>query len=290
VASAKRQELETGTESPKPLSPSRIVTGSPRPSSPSRIVALSRDSSFKSLDKGKVKSAQHNDILETARFPTIGPRLQTPKGKQIAFAGCTFYSLSLSLSLLLRSYGLLILMSISTYVLMFNYIKHRLIVSPYAGTLLKSNSFSTVNSKSKVKLVDEVVPQKQKGAREYTSIDTKEGAARIISKSMSFKYANSGHSNATESKVRMLSPKFTHVQDPKGLKQTKERGTFERKNLSKLDRPLVSSTSLPSFVSNNRESKVVQSDGKSSLSKVTSSLGRKGVEVPVTSGVILLSF
>ncbi|XP_062147410.1 ASI1-immunoprecipitated protein 2 isoform X4 [Alnus glutinosa] len=252
VASAKRQELETGTESPKPLSPSRIVTGSPRPSSPSRIVALSRDSSFKSLDKGKVKSAQHNDILETARFPTIGPRLQTPK-----------------------------------------------------GTLLKSNSFSTVNSKSKVKLVDEVVPQKQKGAREYTSIDTKEGAARIMSKSMSFKYANSGRSNATESKVRMLSPKFNHVQDPKGLKQTKERGTFERKNLSKLDRPLVSSTtanatvstpkvdqklasrgetSLPSFVSNNRESKVVQSDGKSSLSKVTSSLGRKGVEVPVTSG------
>ncbi|XP_059435246.1 uncharacterized protein LOC132168162 isoform X4 [Corylus avellana] len=251
VASAKRQELEIGTESPKPLSPSRIFTGSPRPSSPSKLVALSRDSSFKSLDKAKVKSAQHNDILETARFPTTGQRLQTPK-----------------------------------------------------GTLLKSNSFSTLNSKPKVKLVDEVVLQKQKGGREYTSIDTKEGPARIISKSMSFKYANTGRTNAPESKVRMLSSKFTHLQDPKGLKQAKERGTFERKILSKLDRPLVSSatgsttvstpkvdqkltsrgeTSLPSFVSNNRESKVVQSDGKSSLSKVTSSLGRKGVEVPVTS-------
>jgi hypothetical protein len=185
-----------------------------------------------------------------------------------------------------------------------------LIVFPYTGTLLKSNSFSTLNSKPKVKLVDEVVLQKQKGAREYTSIDTKEGPARILSKSMSLKYASSGRTNAPESKVRMLSSKFTHVQDPKGLKQAKERGTFERKFLSKLDRPLVSSatasttvstpkvdqklasrgeTSLPSFVSNIRESKVVQSDGKSSLSKVTSSLGRKGAEVPVTSGVILLS-
>jgi hypothetical protein len=99
VASAKRQELEIGTESPKPLSPSRIVTGSPRPSSPGKIVALSRDSSFKSLDKAKVKSAQHNDILETARFPTTGPRLQTPKGKLIAFAGFAFYFLVTSLLL-----------------------------------------------------------------------------------------------------------------------------------------------------------------------------------------------
>jgi hypothetical protein len=115
LAPAKRQAIETGIGSPKPSSPSRIVTGSPKPSSPSRIVtgspkpsspsrivtgspkplspskivALSRDSSFKSLDKGKVKSAYQTsfgnhsstDILETARFPTTGPRLQTAKGK-----------------------------------------------------------------------------------------------------------------------------------------------------------------------------------------------------------------
>ncbi|KAG7980620.1 hypothetical protein I3843_05G191200 [Carya illinoinensis] len=284
VASAKRQELETGTGSPKPSSPSRIVTGSPKPSSPSRlvtgspkplspsrivtelpkpsspstVVALSRDSSFKSLDKAKAKSAYQtpscnqsgNDIPETVRTPMTGPRPQTSK-----------------------------------------------------GTLFKSNSFNAFNSKPKVKLVDEV-PQKQKGAREHTSIDMKEGPARMISKSMSFKPANSGRTNASESKVKMLSSNFTHVQDLKGLKQAKERGPFERKNSCKLERPLISSTtasstvltakvdqklgsrgetSLPSFVSNNRDSKVVQSDGKLSLSKVTSSVGRKGVETPVTS-------
>lgn len=185
-----------------------------------------------------------------------------------------------------------------------------MIVFPHTGALLKSNSFNTLSSKPKVKLVDEVIPPKQKGARDYNSLDMKEGPTRMMSKSMSFRSANSGRMNATESKVKMLSSKSTHVQDVKGLKQAKERGTFERKHLSKLDRPPVSSTtvtssvltpkldqkltsrgetSLPSYVSNNRDSKVVQSDGKLSLSKVTSSLGRKGVEIPVTSGVVLSS-
>ena len=154
VAPAKRQALETGIGSPKPSSPSRIVTGSPKPSSPSRIVtgspkpsspgrivtgspkplspsrivsgsqkplspsktvSLSRDSSFKSIDKGKVKSAHQTsfgnhsgtDIPETARFPATGPRLQKEKGKQIAyvillFLWC-FYFFNLSLSLLVCS-------------------------------------------------------------------------------------------------------------------------------------------------------------------------------------------
>ena len=184
-----------------------------------------------------------------------------------------------------------------------------MIVFPHTGPLVKSNSFNTLSSKPKVKLGDEVIPPKQKGARDYNSLDMKEGPARMMGKSMSFRSANSGRTNATESKVKMLSPKSTHVQDVKGLKQAKERGAFERKHLSKLDRPLVSSTtsstvstpkldqkltsrgetSLPSYISNNRDSKVVQSDGKLSLSKVTSSLGRKGVEIPVTSGVVLSS-
>ncbi|XP_050253369.1 uncharacterized protein LOC126699527 isoform X7 [Quercus robur] len=247
------------TGSPKPLSPSRIVSGSPKPSSPSKIVSLPRDSSFKSIEKGKLKSAHQTsfgnhsgtDIPETARFPATGPRPHKIK-----------------------------------------------------GPLVKSNSFNTLSSKPKVKLGDEVIPPKQKGARDYNSLDMKEGPARMMGKSMSFRSANSGRMNATESKVKMLSSKSTHVQDVKGLKQAKERGTFERKHLSKLDRPLVSSTtsstvltpkldqkltsrgetSLPSYISNNRDSKVVQSDGKLSLSKVTSSLGRKGVEIPVTSG------
>ena len=139
VAPAKRQALETGIGSPKPSSPSRIVTGSPKPSSPGRIVtgspkplspsrivsgsqkplspsktvSLSRDSSFKSIDKGKVKSAHQTsfgnhsgtDIPETARFPATGPRLQKEKGKQIAyvillFLWC-FYFFNLSLSVYL---------------------------------------------------------------------------------------------------------------------------------------------------------------------------------------------
>ncbi|KAF5442581.1 hypothetical protein F2P56_035223 [Juglans regia] len=245
--------------SPKPSSPSRIVTGSPKPSSPSRVVELSRTSSSKSLDKGKVKSADQtsfsnhscNDTFETARSSMTGPQLQTPK-----------------------------------------------------GTFVKSNSFNTLNYKTNVKLVDEDFPQKQKGAREHTSIETNDGCARRISKSISFKSANSGRTNAAESKVKMLSSKFTDVQDLKGSKQAKERGTLERKNFCKQDRPMVSSTttsstvstpkvdqkltsrgetSLPSYLSNNRESKAVQSDGKLSLSKVHSSLGRKGVEIPVTS-------
>ncbi|KAG2701227.1 hypothetical protein I3760_06G034700 [Carya illinoinensis] len=247
------------TGSPKPSSPSRIVTGLPKPSSPSRIVELSRALSSKSLDKGKVKSADQtslsnhscNDIFETARSSMTGARLQKPK-----------------------------------------------------GTFVKSNSFNTLNYKTNTKLVDEDFPQKQKGAREHTSIETNEGRARRISKSISFKSAYSGCTNAAESKVKMLSSKFIDVQDLKGSKQAKERGTFERKNLCKQDRPMASSTttsstvstpkvdqkltsrgetSLPSYLSNNRESKAVQSDGKLSLSKVYSSLGRKGVEIPVTS-------
>ncbi|XP_042985034.1 uncharacterized protein LOC122313832 isoform X9 [Carya illinoinensis] len=75
------------TGSPKPSSPSRIVTGLPKPSSPSRIVELSRALSSKSLDKGKVKSADQtslsnhscNDIFETARSSMTGARLQKPK-------------------------------------------------------------------------------------------------------------------------------------------------------------------------------------------------------------------
>lgn len=72
--------------------------GSPKSSSPSRIAALSRDSSFKSLDKGKVKPAHQTsfgnlssiDIPEIARSSSTGPRLQTPKGKKNSFIVSTF--------------------------------------------------------------------------------------------------------------------------------------------------------------------------------------------------------
>ncbi|KAK9271648.1 hypothetical protein L1049_002011 [Liquidambar formosana] len=245
---AKRQALET-------------ITGSPKASSPSRTAALSRDCSFRNLDKGKAKPTQQtsfgshyiNDIPETARPPTTGSCPQAPR-----------------------------------------------------GTLSKSNSFSAVNSKPKVKLVDDVAPHKQKWAREPASLDTKEGPIRMMGKSMSFKSAYSGRSSTTESKVKMLSSKFSHVHDAKGLKKVKERNTSERKNLSKSDRTLVCSVTASSTVStpkidqkltprgenvslfsvsNNRDSKAVQSDGKlTTTSKPTGHLACKGSEVPFMLG------
>lgn len=231
---AKRQALETNI-------------GSPKSSSPIRMAALSRESSFKKLDKERSRPAQQisvgnqssNDMLETARSPVAGQRLQNK------------------------------------------------------GTLLKSNSFSASISKPKVKLVDEAVPQKQKGG----SLDMKDRSAKMIGKSMSFKSVNSGRSSSLDSKVKMLSPRLALAIDAKGPKQAKERTAFERKTLTRLDRPPISSTtsssvSTPkvdqtsrlestSFISNNRDSKV-QSEGKSSTSKSIVNLARKPVEVPIT--------
>ncbi|XP_062001165.1 protein PARALOG OF AIPP2 isoform X1 [Rosa rugosa] len=240
--SSKRQTLET-----------RV--GSPKPSSPKRTVALSRESSFKSMDKDKLKSAYQtslptNDVSEAARSPTTGPRLQTAK-----------------------------------------------------GALLKSNSFN-MYTKPKVKLVDNIVPQKQKGSKEHGTLDMKERTARMMGKSVSFRSPDSGRSNVSESKVKMLSSKFNPLQDLKGMKQLKERSTVERKNLSKLERPPVSlitssaivstpkvdqasrgDTSLLSSVSNLREHKALLSDGKlNTSSKAISSLTRKGVETQSSPG------
>ncbi|PON49500.1 Zinc finger, FYVE/PHD-type [Trema orientale] len=214
---AKRQALETSL-------------GSPKSSSPNRVVALSRDCSFKNLDRERLRPVQQtssgkqsaSDVLEIARSPVSGPRLQMHK-----------------------------------------------------GTLFKSNSFNASNSKPKVRLVDEVVPEKQKAGKEHVYLDTKERSGRLIGKSMSFKSANPGR---FDSKVKMLSPRFAQAVDLKGLKQAKERTAFERRSLSKLDRPLVSSTtsstvstpkadqasrvesSLLSFANNNRDSKTYDID------------------------------
>ena len=76
---AKRQALEPSI-------------GSPKSSSPIRVAALSRESSFKNLDKERSRPAQQvsignqsiNNSLEPSRSATAGPRLQTLKGEQIA--------------------------------------------------------------------------------------------------------------------------------------------------------------------------------------------------------------
>ncbi|GMH09133.1 hypothetical protein Nepgr_010973 [Nepenthes gracilis] len=144
------------------------------------------------------------------------------------------------------------------------------------GTFVKSNSFSTSYPKPKVKLVDEI-PQKQK-----QGIDAKDGPNKMIGKSFSFK-GNLGRTNVSEAKVKMLSLQFSHFQDLKGLKQSKERTSVERKNSIRSDHPLasqvqantskhqsrgdnVSSTS----VSSSRDYRGAQSDGKLATSTRTS--------------------
>ncbi|KAG6571163.1 hypothetical protein SDJN03_30078, partial [Cucurbita argyrosperma subsp. sororia] len=234
---AKRQVLENNK-------------GSTKASSPGRSIGLSRDSSSKSLDKGKLMFSQQkclgdqgsNDGSEMARSPSVSSRLQTLK-----------------------------------------------------GTLLKSNSFSILNSKPKVKLVDEFIPQKLRGTRENTSLEVKDGPSRALGKSQSFKTSNSGRASMSEARVKMLPSKFPHVQDPKGVKQGKDRNILDRKNPSKVTSSAVSTskvdqkhslrgeTNLVSSPSNNRDQKVIQSDGISSTHpKLRSSLVHKGVDNPLS--------
>ncbi|XP_039059215.1 uncharacterized protein LOC120202932 isoform X2 [Hibiscus syriacus] len=238
----KRQAVETNMGSPKSLSPSRVSS-------------LSREGSFKNLDKGKVRpfpqislgNHSGNDVPEAVSSPNSAPRLQTPK-----------------------------------------------------RSLLKCNSFNTLNSKPKVKLVDEVVLQKCKSAREHASLGSKEEPARMIGKSMSFKSGNSGRLNAGESNFKLLSSKYPHVQDLKGLNNVKERISLERKKITKLDHssptvvtPKVDQKLTPradvishSSAINHRETKAVQSDGRpNTLSRSTSSLARRGVGNAVSSVV-----
>ncbi|XP_047181245.1 uncharacterized protein LOC124847732 [Vigna umbellata] len=237
---AKRQALESST-------------GSPKTSSPKRLVPLSRESSFKSLNKSKVKPgllipSRNNSggsDIEIARSPSTGPRGQTSK-----------------------------------------------------GMLMKSNSFSNVNSKPRVKLVDEVVPSKPKGVNEHASKNM-EMPARTTVKSTLFKSPSLGRTNATESKVKMLSPKSAAVQDLKGSRHLKESGAIDRKFPSRIDRPVVSSvvstakgdqrltpraeSSKPSTMNNNRELKVNQDGKANALSRSMSNINRKSLEPQIIS-------
>ncbi|RDX94140.1 Bromodomain adjacent to zinc finger domain protein 2B, partial [Mucuna pruriens] len=170
------------------------------------------------------------------------------------------------------------------------------------STLLKSNSFNNFNSKPRVKLVDEVAPQKQKGVEHISkNMETPSG---MISKSMSFKSSNLGRSSAIESKVKMISSKPGTAQDLKASRHAKESGSFDRKFLSKIDRPVICSTMVssvvstskgdqkltphgetakPSTVNNNREFKVNQDGKLYSLSKSMNNTSSKSPEPQVSS-------
>ncbi|KAK6118468.1 hypothetical protein DH2020_047735 [Rehmannia glutinosa] len=171
----------------------------------------------------------------------------------------------------------------------------------FRGTFSKSNSFSSLNSKPKVKLVDQVVIQRQKSAKEHSSFRLKEGVVRSIGKSMSFKSTNSSRS---ESKIKTMSPRLSHIHD---IKNTKQRIPFERQrsfrtepssinsvrgtsvsSTSRIDKrpaPRGESSSLAT-IANHHEMKPVQADGKSAaLSRSSSLAARRTADLSSSAGV-----
>ncbi|XP_076922564.1 protein PARALOG OF AIPP2-like [Bidens hawaiensis] len=164
------------------------------------------------------------------------------------------------------------------------------------GAFSKSSSFSFPNAKSKTKLVDEVVLQRQKSTKERPSHDSISG--KEMSKSMSFRSTNLGRFGPSGSKVKMLSPNSPHVQDHRNLINKKER-TFERTNSVKLNTSNSALTpkgerlsssrgeSNSGSVGPNSEAKLSKGDGK-----ITSGLKPKdrsvslGAEASVSQGQV----
>ncbi|CAL5208501.1 unnamed protein product [Lathyrus oleraceus] len=159
--------------------------------------------------------------------------------------------------------------------------------------LLKSNSSNNLNSKPRVKIVDEIFPPRPKGGSEQTSKNV-EPSPRITSRSTLFKSSSLGRSSAIESKVKMLSPKSATTQDLKGSRHLKESGALDRKYLSRNDRHVASSAVStpkgdqkltprgeaiikPSAV-NNRELKINQDGKLNAPSKSMNNISRKSLE------------
>ncbi|XP_073306533.1 uncharacterized protein [Primulina huaijiensis] len=163
----------------------------------------------------------------------------------------------------------------------------------FRGAFSKSNSFTFLNSKPKVKLVGQVL-QRQKSASELASRRLKNGTIRSIGRSMSFKSTNS---IVSESKIKMLSPRLSNIQD---IRNTKRQSSFERQSsLRSEGRPINSmiATSMSSasrsnkniatraepcslFVStNHRETKPVQPGGKSVALSRSSSIGSRSADL-----------
>jgi hypothetical protein len=158
---------------------------------------------------------------------------------------------------------------------------------------LKCSSFNNFNSKSRVKLDDDV-RQKQKGGGEHVSKNM-ETPGGTVGKSMSFKSSNLGRD--TVSKVKMLSSKSGTSQNLKGSSLAKESAVFDRKSLSRIDRPVISTskrdqkftphgeTVQPLVPNCNQEFKVNHDGKSSSLSKPVNSISNKIPEPQVISGM-----
>ncbi|KAI3757016.1 hypothetical protein L6452_04549 [Arctium lappa] len=170
------------------------------------------------------------------------------------------------------------------------------------GAFIKSNSFNIPNARSKTKLVDEIVLQRQKSTKERASHDTV--VAREMGKSLSFRSTNLGRLGTSGSKVKMLSPKASRVQDLKSLKNKKER-IFERNNSVKLPSVGNSSTSnsaaltpkvekllvsrseaTPVSSACNSEVKPLKGDNKMIAGLKSTNRSATGAEVPVSLGPV----
>ncbi|PKI38195.1 hypothetical protein CRG98_041448 [Punica granatum] len=175
------------------------------------------------------------------------------------------------------------------------------------NALLKSKSFSALTAKSKVKQ-EEGFPQKPRGARSNSLLDTKIGPLRTLGKSASFKHVNQGRADSPDSKVKIYPAKFSNVQELKGAsKHRDEQNPADRSRLPRVDQdrpsttrnsPVLyapkldqkpssrSDTHSLSSASDSRDSNIIQSDGKpgSSLSKSASYVARRGTDGTVGSG------
>ncbi|XP_073101738.1 protein PARALOG OF AIPP2 isoform X1 [Elaeis guineensis] len=182
---------------------SEMDGGSIGTTSPRKNAVLSRESSFKGLDMGKVKPT---NLASSPRCPLAN----------------TFPAIS-------RSH-----MSSS------NPSRVEAQLHSPRGPLSKQLSFNNSNMKPKVRQLIDNLPQKQKMTREYVSSNSrKDGVVKTMMKSASFKSVSSGRSNV-ESVNKMQSLNSPRAAEPKGWKPVKERNMMERKNSFVLDRPVVS--------------------------------------------------
>ncbi|KAK4791597.1 hypothetical protein SAY86_032010 [Trapa natans] len=178
-------------------------------------------------------------------------------------------------------------------------------VQAYKNTLLKSNSFSALTAKPKVKQVEECFPQKLKGAHHHSLLDTKTSSLRALGKSTSLKSVNRGGLDFPDSKIKTSLPNFSNTQELKGgFEEKSEDNPSSRNRLSRLDqdRPCATRSSsiphtrklvkkLPSetlshpSVIDSRDSNFLQSDCKLDplLSKSSIYVARRGNDVPVGS-------
>ncbi|XP_073272372.1 ASI1-immunoprecipitated protein 2-like isoform X1 [Primulina huaijiensis] len=173
-------------------------------------------------------------------------------------------------------------------------------VHNFQGVFSRSNSFTSINSKPKVKLVD-LVLRREKSVKEVAPHQLKDGGIRSLDKSMLFKAKNSID---FESKTKMLSPRLSsHIQD---LKNSKQQNTFERQSsfkskhaptnsiidasmdyVSRSDKKQASGGEhcQISTPTDNLETRSMQPDGKSAaLSRSYSLSSRKSSDLPSSLG------